>query len=124
MKTRMDFVTNSSSSSFLLAKKGQGEISKEGREMLAELLIKKFINNIETIEDVTPENIDSHDEFEYKSKEKIRIAKNAMKDGFQLVRGYVSWEESDYQLSSILEKVLEILKKEENYRVVDDDLSW
>ena len=124
MKVRMDYVTNSSSSSFVLAKKGQGELSDIGRDKLATLLINRFLRNFELFDNLTPENINTHEDFVYKSEKQIAKAKTAMEEGFQIVRGYASWDEAEYQLGNILEETLKILEEEQNYRIIDDDLSW
>jgi len=123
MKIRIDFVTNSSSSSFLLARKGNGEISKEGRDKLVDLLVKDFID-LSIIDDITTENLAEHEGIEYRDRSVIERARTALSDGFELGEGVVVYEGSDYTLSEMFEKMLNILGEEENYRIVDGDLSY
>jgi len=124
MKIRLDFVTNSSSSSYLLARKGNGELSKAGREKLADLLIKRFLGDMETYEGLTAENIESHEDFPYDDGEVFDAAKSALKDGFEVVQGYIESDNAENMLTSLLEDVFAVLREEANYRVLDDELGY
>jgi len=123
MKIRIDFVTNSSSSSFLLAKKGSGEISKEGRDKLVDLLLQNFLK-LNIIDDVSSENIAEHEYFEYRDQVSIKAGQKALQEGFQIGEGHVSYEESEWKLTELLDETLKILDSEENYSVVDGDVRY
>ena len=60
----------------------------------------------------------------YKKDDDINKAMMALKDGFHIEEGYISWDEAEYSLADILPEVLEILENDEGYRVIDDDLSY
>ena len=124
MKVRMDFVTNSSSSSYLIAKKKDGQLSQESRNKLADLLIRKFLDSATVIEDLTEENARGHEMIEYKNKSIVEKAVDALKNGFQIAEGRIIWDNGDNELAELLSEVFKILEDDEAYRVIDDDLSY
>ena len=124
MKIRMDFVTNSSSSSFLVAQKKGGQLSQKSRDKFADLLIHKFLDKMKVLNDLTAENIRTHEQFEYKNDDVVNDVAAALKDGFQIKEGYISWEEAEGSLADILSDVLEILDEDDGYRLIEGDLSY
>ena len=120
MKIRADFVTNSSSSSFLLARKEAGEISQEGKDKIADILINRFLgNNLEEIDDVTVENISEHDRFDFRDESIIDASKAALRDGFELVEGDAQTDITVYIVESLLADMMRVLADEENYLIID-----
>ena len=124
MKVRMDFVTNSSSSSFLIAQKKGGKLSQVSRDKLADLLIREFMDRVTILEDLTVENAGTHEMLEYRYEDDVDEVVTALKEGFQIGEGYISWDEAEENLTDIFAEVLDILDNDEAYRVIEDDLSY
>ena len=55
MKVRTDFVTNSSSSSFVFARKGDMSISNETKLKIADVVLRHFIDQGKPLEDTIQE---------------------------------------------------------------------
>ena len=122
MKIRLDYVTNSSASSFLVAKKEGSHLSQESREKLAELFMKKFLNGLTMIEGLTVENARTHENMMFKKDETIEKVINALHDGYQIEECMVEWDSVGDKVIRTLLEALDILIREEGYRLLYDDM--
>lgn len=111
MKKRLDFVTNSSSSSFIIARKK--ELTEKEKEKILDFVLKNFFYPQEVIS--TQEELDEYarENWYYKGqldsyyKEKYQKFKEAIDDGKVISHGHISREEADYDLMNLYQKIWE-----------------
>lgn len=126
MKARMDFVTNSSSSSFILARKpGMSEKQKEAviQFVEKELLGKEILTPESTEEEI--QEVFEEEEWGYFNEDRQKEIREALKSGKSIYSGWVSFE-GDYDYAEMLEKVWKLMEENSDgdFIAIDDDLSY
>ena len=126
MKVRMDFVTNSSSSSFILAK--NSEMSEKQKADLLKYVEDNFFGSVVLSPESTEEEIEKvfEEEYEFEDEDIQLEVRKLLKEGKSIYCGWVSYEECEYNYSSVFEEIWKIMKKsgDGNFVAINDDLSW
>lgn len=124
MKVRTDFVTNSSSSSFILARRG--ELTEKQKEAIIEYVEKRLLGRKLLMPSSDEDEIQEAFEENYIEEvfqEKIR---QALKEDKTIYTGDVIFEECDYRLGNMFADLWEKLEEadRDNFETIDGSLEY
>lgn len=124
MKIRMDFVTNSSSSSFILARKG--ELTEEQKNAVMEYIVDKMLGKKILAPDSTEERIQEAIEDEYGVETYQEEIREALKSGKSVYFGMIDHEQAEWHYCDLFEDIWKILEEKGHgdFEAIDVDLSY
>ena len=123
-KVRRDFVTNSSSSSFILARRE--ELTEKQKEAIVDFVEKRMLGVRMLTPESTEEEISAVFEENYIEEEMQDRIRQALKAGKTVYSDWVEFECCENDYAEMMENLWERLSEtgKEDFEIIDGDLSY
>lgn len=134
MKIRKDYITNSSSSNFMIGRKD--DLTEDQKNKIIDFVKKRFLGKKiasteqewikylieERYGDIVDDdgNIDEYSDDYDLYKEGMDI----LNKGLSIYSDWVSFEDADWTIGNIYQSLFNLLNEDENFKIIDDDLSY
>lgn len=124
MKVRMDYVTNSSSSSFIIARKEK--LSEKLKSAIVEFVEEELLGAKMLTPDNTEEQIQKAFDEEYIDDDEQELIRKALKEGKTVYNGCVVFECCEYNYAELFETLWKKLEdaSDGEFVTIDGDLSY
>lgn len=122
MKLTSDYVTNSSSANFILARKGK--LTKNQIQKLIKCIESEFLGEMVLKRDASEEEIQNFLNDSYLNEEQEQLVRDELKKGKDIYEGTVTFEEAEYNIGTIYDNVWTALEDEDNINFIKGDLDY
>ena len=123
MKIRTDFVTNSSSSSYIIARKK--ELSQIQKDKIVDYVTRFFLSGEEEVtSEAALEKAKEENSWIWENNEEK--AKQALSEGKTIYAGWVSFEDDmpEYTIRDLYQDIWNIMAEDGDLTIIDGDLDY